>query len=69
MSLGHGHGDLNVLISEVKDMRSTAKAFMNAQSAGEKNMCLILFCEVCLLLVVCCCVALFMLCILCVYTC
>ena len=38
MSLGAGHGDLNVLISEVKDMRNTAKAFMNAQSAGETNV-------------------------------
>lgn len=35
MSLGAGHADLNVLISEVKDMRTTAKAFMNAQSSGE----------------------------------
>ena len=36
ISLGAGHGDLNVLISEVKDMRTTAKTFMNAQSAGEE---------------------------------
>lgn len=38
MSLGAGHGDLNVLISEVKDMRITAKAFMNAQSAASQDL-------------------------------
>lgn len=38
MSLGAGHGDLNVLISEVKDMRTTAKAFMNAQSAASQDL-------------------------------
>nr|KAG5691286.1 hypothetical protein BaRGS_017252 [Batillaria attramentaria] len=38
LSLGAGHGDLNVLISEVKDMRTTAKAFMNAQSAASQDM-------------------------------
>ncbi|KAK7098166.1 uncharacterized protein [Littorina saxatilis] len=38
MSLGAGHGDLNVLISEVKDIRSTAKAFMNAQSVASQDL-------------------------------
>lgn len=38
LSLGAGHGDLNVLISEVKDMRTTAKAFMNAQSAASQDL-------------------------------
>ncbi|XP_025085604.1 uncharacterized protein LOC112559005 [Pomacea canaliculata] len=38
MSLGAGHADLNVLISEVKDMRTTAKAFMNAQSSASQDL-------------------------------
>ncbi|XP_046329067.1 uncharacterized protein LOC124112918 isoform X1 [Haliotis rufescens] len=38
LSLNGGHADLNVLISEVKDMRNTAKAFMNAQSAASQDL-------------------------------
>ncbi|CAL1528317.1 unnamed protein product [Lymnaea stagnalis] len=37
MSLGVGHTDLQVLLSEVKDMRNTAKAFMNAQNAVSQD--------------------------------
>lgn len=37
MSLGAGHTDLQVLLSEVKDMRNTAKAFMNAQNAVSQD--------------------------------
>ncbi|XP_041367266.1 uncharacterized protein LOC121381916 [Gigantopelta aegis] len=37
LSLGGCHGDLNVLISEVKDMRNTAKAFLNAQNAASQD--------------------------------
>ncbi len=35
LSLGGGHGDLNMLISEQKDVKNTAKAFMAAQNSGE----------------------------------
>ena len=34
LSLGGGHIDLNMLISEQKDARKTAKAFMSAQHSG-----------------------------------
>ncbi|KAJ8303887.1 hypothetical protein KUTeg_017470 [Tegillarca granosa] len=47
LSLGGGNSDLNVMISEVKDMRNHSKAFMNSQhtasqdfsrwAAGEEN--------------------------------
>ncbi|BFZ15828.1 hypothetical protein BsWGS_18867 [Bradybaena similaris] len=37
MSLGGGHTDLHVLLSEVKDMRNTARAFMNAQNAVSQD--------------------------------
>lgn len=35
LSLGGGHGDLNMVISEQKDVKNTAKAFMAAQNSGE----------------------------------
>ncbi|KAI8783690.1 arp2/3 complex-activating protein rickA isoform X2, partial [Biomphalaria glabrata] len=37
MSLGGGHTDLHVLLSEVKDMRNTAKSFMNVQNAVSQD--------------------------------
>ncbi|XP_005110353.1 arp2/3 complex-activating protein rickA isoform X2 [Aplysia californica] len=37
LSLGGGHADLHVLLSEVKDMRNTAKAFMNAQNTVSQD--------------------------------
>ena len=37
LSLGGGHSDLHVLLSEVKDMRNTAKTFMNAQNAVSQD--------------------------------
>ena len=34
-SLGSGgNADLNVMVSELKDMRESAKGFMNAQNSG-----------------------------------
>ncbi|XP_064601843.1 uncharacterized protein LOC135467871 [Liolophura sinensis] len=38
MTLGGGHSDLSVLISEVRDMRNTAKAFMTAQNSAAQYM-------------------------------
>ncbi|KAH9519350.1 hypothetical protein Btru_075313 [Bulinus truncatus] len=38
MSLGGGHTDLHVLLSEVKDMRNTAKAFMNVQNTVSQDL-------------------------------
>jgi len=38
LSLGGGHADLNVLLSEVKDIRNGAKSFMNAQNAGTVDL-------------------------------
>ena len=34
LSLSGGHGDLNVLVSDIKDIKNCAKAFMNAQHLG-----------------------------------
>lgn len=36
--LGGGHADLHLLLSEVKDMRNTAKAFANAQNAVAQDL-------------------------------
>ncbi|GFS18976.1 zinc-binding alcohol dehydrogenase domain-containing protein 2 [Elysia marginata] len=36
--LGGGHSDLHLLLSEVKDMRNTAKAFANAQNAVAQDL-------------------------------
>ena len=35
MSMGGANTDLSVTLSEVKNMRTAAKAFMNAQNLGE----------------------------------
>ncbi|RUS77157.1 hypothetical protein EGW08_015080 [Elysia chlorotica] len=36
--LGGGHADLHLLLSEVKDMRNTAKAYTNAQNAVAQDL-------------------------------
>lgn len=38
MSFGTGNADLNILMSEVKDVRSSAKSFMGAQSLASNDM-------------------------------
>ena len=38
LSLGAGHTDLNVVISETNDVKASAKAFMTAQTSGEFNL-------------------------------
>lgn len=37
-AIGTGHSDLSMVISELKDVRSTAKAFMNAQNTAMQDM-------------------------------
>lgn len=37
-SIGSGHGELNLVISELKDMRTTAKAFLNAQHSASMEL-------------------------------
>jgi hypothetical protein len=37
-SLGGGHSDLNMVISELKDVRQAAKAFMQAQNSAAQDM-------------------------------
>lgn len=38
-SLGSGgSADLNVMVSELKDMRESAKGFMNAQNSGNEDL-------------------------------
>ena len=37
LSLGGGHGDLNMVISEQKDVKNSAKAFMAAQNSGKMD--------------------------------
>ena len=37
MSMGGANTDLNVTLSEVKNMRASAKAFMSAQNLGSIN--------------------------------
>lgn len=37
-SIGTGHGELNLVISELKDMRTTAKAFLNAQHTASMEL-------------------------------
>lgn len=37
-SIGGGHADLNMVISELKDMRQAAKAFMAAQNSAAQDM-------------------------------
>lgn len=42
-SLGSGgSADLNVMVSELKDMRESAKGFMNAQNSGNPKIFYIL---------------------------
>ena len=41
MSMGGANTDLSVTLSEVKNMRTAAKAFMNAQNLGESYNLLI----------------------------
>lgn len=38
LSLGVGHSDLNVLVSDIKDIKSCARAFMNAQQIAAQDM-------------------------------
>ncbi|XP_053383784.1 uncharacterized protein LOC123536240 [Mercenaria mercenaria] len=38
LSLSSGHGDLNVLVSDIKDIKNCAKAFMNAQNLASQDM-------------------------------
>ncbi|XP_035208384.1 uncharacterized protein LOC118183065 [Stegodyphus dumicola] len=37
-SLGAGHSDLNMVISELKDLRHATKAFMSAQNSASQDM-------------------------------
>ncbi|XP_026282977.1 uncharacterized protein LOC113209573 [Frankliniella occidentalis] len=37
-SIGSGHGELNLVISELKDMRVAAKAFLNAQQTASSEL-------------------------------
>lgn len=37
-SLGGGHSDLNMVISELKDLRQAAKVFMTAQNSASQDM-------------------------------
>ncbi len=37
LTLGAGHVNLNVVISEEKDVKNTAKAFMGAQNSGDST--------------------------------
>lgn len=37
-SIGSGHGELNLVISELKEMRTTAKAFISAQHAASMEL-------------------------------
>ena len=38
LNLGSGNTDLNVIVSDVRDVRSSAKSLMNAQSTGKFNV-------------------------------
>lgn len=37
-SIGSGHSDLNMIVSDLKDVRSTAKAFMEAQDTAWRDL-------------------------------
>lgn len=37
-SIGSGHGELNLVISELKEMRANAKAFLNAQHTASMEL-------------------------------